>query len=236
MKENFIEVDKDTLKEVSYAKGRVLIASENSNKIEGEVQVVVNGRKYCVQVVEEETFRTVVSIESTVTSEAEVEDDEVDNTGDDRDASNDKEEDLVDDVERQRKEHPFDKAEEAEKFVEDERLEKGDNGSHKSVLGKEPNVEKSLLQKETVGDMAATNQRNNGSEERLNEESSNSVQGLDSIVQDSQSPLNEECLESINNGSQVQNIEAHEGNERQQERERVNEDASSHAVMFLTPV
>lgn len=53
---------------------------------------------------------------------------------------------------------------------------------------------------------------------------------MDSIVQDSQSPLNEECLESINNGSQVQNIEAHEGNERQQERERVNEDASSHAV------
>ncbi|KAG5554798.1 hypothetical protein RHGRI_012379 [Rhododendron griersonianum] len=220
---SFIEVDNDTLKEISYAKARILIASESSNKIEGEVQLIVNGRKSCVQVVEEETFRTVTSTVHTGNPEAEIQDDEVDNTGDDKDASRNKEVNLADDMERQRKEYSDDKVEEAEKFEEDERDENSDNGSHQSVVGKEPNVEKSPLQVETVGDMA---QRNIVSDERFNEESSNSVQGLDSIVQDSQSPLNEECLESINNSSQVQNTEAHEGNEQEQERERDIEDTS----------
>ncbi|XP_058180116.1 uncharacterized protein LOC131298656 [Rhododendron vialii] len=206
----FIEVDNGTLKEVSYAKGRVLIATENSNKIEGEVQLMVNGRKYCVQVVEEGTFRTISSVEHVANPEAEVEDDEVENTSDYRDASSNKEENLVDDMEMQRKMYSDDKVEEAEKFEEDERVEKSENGSYQSVLGKEPNVENSPLQEETVGDRA---QGNNGSDGRFNEESSNSVQGLDSIVPDSQSPLNEECFESIKNSCQIQNIEAHGGTE-----------------------
>ncbi|KAF7152758.1 hypothetical protein RHSIM_Rhsim01G0095600 [Rhododendron simsii] len=140
----------------------------------------------------------------------EVEDDEVENTSEDRDASSNKEENLVDDTERQRKMYSDDKVEEDEKFEEDERVEKSDNGSYQSVLGKEPNVEKSPLQEETVGDRA---QGNNGSDGRFNEESSNSVQGLDSIVTDSQSPLKEECFESIKNSCQTQNIEAHGGDE-----------------------
>ncbi|KAG5550312.1 hypothetical protein RHGRI_015314 [Rhododendron griersonianum] len=65
---------------------------------------------------------------------------------------------------------------------------------------------------------------NNDSEGRNNEESINSVHGLDSIVQDSQTPLNEDCLESVNNSSQVQNTETQVGLEQEQERERVNEE------------
>ncbi|KAG5527464.1 hypothetical protein RHGRI_028380 [Rhododendron griersonianum] len=215
------------MREVSYAKGRVLIATEISNKIEGEVQLSVNGRNYFVQVVEEETFRSIVSTVHGVVSEAKVQDDDVDNTGDDRDASCKKDGNLVDDMERQRKVYPDDKVEEAEKFEEAEMAEKSNNYSHQPVLGKKPNVEKPPLQEETVGDMA---QGNNNSDERINEESSNSVHGLDSIVQDSQSPLNEECFESINNSSQVQNTEFHE---QVQERERINEEAIIPVVVLV---
>ncbi|KAG5564603.1 hypothetical protein RHGRI_000706 [Rhododendron griersonianum] len=153
--------------------------------------------------------------ESSFTEAAEKEDDEVDNTDDDRVASSKKEEHLVDDMEKQRNDFSDDKVE------EDEKGENSDDGSHQSGLGKEPIFEKPPFQEKTVGDMA---RGNNDLEGRNNEESINSVHGLDSIVQDSQTPLNEDCLESVNNSSSIQNTEIQKGFEQEQERERVNEE------------
>ncbi|KAG5561683.1 hypothetical protein RHGRI_004660 [Rhododendron griersonianum] len=98
--------------------------------------------------VEEETFRTVSPTKHFSNPKAKEEDDEVDNTDDDMDASSKKEENAVDDMEKQRNELSDDKVEEAEKG------ENSDNGSHQSGLGKEPIFEKPPFQEKTVGDMA----------------------------------------------------------------------------------
>ncbi|KAF7132436.1 hypothetical protein RHSIM_Rhsim09G0077300 [Rhododendron simsii] len=182
-----IEVDSDTLREVSFAKGRLLIATENPNRIEGEVQFIVNGRRYNVRVVEEETFSTVITTHQVSNPEAEEEDDEVDKIDGNRNASSKKNGDLMDDTEKQKTNYSDDMAKRG-----DEEAEKGDNnvinGSHQSaVLG---NIEDG---------------------EGFNEESTNSVHGLDSIVQDSQSPLFDDGHDSISNRFQVQNINAQKG-------------------------
>lgn len=51
--------------------------------------------------------------------------------------------------------------------------------------------------------------------EGFNEESTNSVHGLDSIVQDSQSPLFDDGHDSISNRFQVQNINAQKGDKQE---------------------
>ncbi|KAF7134674.1 hypothetical protein RHSIM_Rhsim08G0178600 [Rhododendron simsii] len=123
----FIEVDSDTLREVSFDKGRVLI-SESPNKIGGEVQLIVDERKYTVRVEEEVTFRTVTLTNQAViheaSSEPEEEDGEVDKTVDDMDASKNKQYNLVDDMEKQKNRISDDRAKnngkEAEKFENNE--------------------------------------------------------------------------------------------------------------------
>lgn len=126
-----IEVDSDTLREVSFAKGRLLIATENPNRIEGEVQFIVNGRRYNVRVVEEETFSTVITTHQVSNPEAEEEDDEVDKIDGNRNASSKKNGDLMDDMEKQKTNYSDDMAKRG-----DEEAEKGDNnvinGSHQS--------------------------------------------------------------------------------------------------------
>ncbi|KAG5556813.1 hypothetical protein RHGRI_007163 [Rhododendron griersonianum] len=62
---------------------------------------------------------------------------------------------------------------------------------------------------------------NHVSGESNNEESNTSIRGLDSIVQDSQSPLIEECFDSTIKSSQVQNAEAHLGDNQEQEKEKI---------------
>ncbi|KAG5534334.1 hypothetical protein RHGRI_022459 [Rhododendron griersonianum] len=123
------------------------------------------------------------------------------------DANNKKEEISMDDMEKQRNKMSDDleknKEEEAEK---DERRDI--NGSPQSGLEKEPFHKKPPLQDKTVED---TSLGNSDTSERNNEESTNSVHGLDSIVPDSQSPLEEECFESVNNSRQSQNTGAQEG-------------------------
>ncbi|KAG5560703.1 hypothetical protein RHGRI_003890 [Rhododendron griersonianum] len=56
--------------------------------------------------------------------------------------------------------------------------------------------------------------------ENSNEESINSFLGLDSIVQDSQSPLNEDCIESAKDSSQRQYTEAQAGDKQGQGKDR----------------
>lgn len=52
-----------------------------------------------------------------------------------------------------------------------------------------------------------------------NEESINSAIGLESIVQDSQSPLNEECLKSAKNSCQLHLTEAQAGENQEQDKD-----------------
>ncbi|KAI8572835.1 hypothetical protein RHMOL_Rhmol01G0231200 [Rhododendron molle] len=40
---HFLEVDEETLKEVSFDKGKVLIATENTSKISDKIQFIVDG-------------------------------------------------------------------------------------------------------------------------------------------------------------------------------------------------
>ncbi|KAI8530606.1 hypothetical protein RHMOL_Rhmol11G0072300 [Rhododendron molle] len=58
---DFIEVDETTLQEASYEKGRILIATENPSKIEGKIQLIVEGKRYMIRVEEEQSFRIVKS-------------------------------------------------------------------------------------------------------------------------------------------------------------------------------
>ncbi|XP_058203039.1 uncharacterized protein LOC131317507 [Rhododendron vialii] len=86
---HFIEVDDNTLREVSFEKGRFLIATEKSCKIEGKVQLIVEGKRFMVSVEEEESFRIVSSSKQVSSPGSEVskpteEDDDVDSTSDDK--------------------------------------------------------------------------------------------------------------------------------------------------------
>lgn len=53
-----IEVGEETMQETSFAKGRVLIVTNEADKIVEEVRMVIRGREYMVRVVEEETALT----------------------------------------------------------------------------------------------------------------------------------------------------------------------------------
>ncbi|KAG5546852.1 hypothetical protein RHGRI_018878 [Rhododendron griersonianum] len=163
------------------------------------------------RVEEEDTFRTVSSKGQASNSEVEEEDDYVEDTDDDRDANSKKEENPMDDMENQKNKSSDDRAKNKEE--EDVKSDNRDiNGSHQHGLEEEPDLEKTPIQEKTVG-------------ESRNEESFNSIHGLESIVQDSQSPLIEECVESANHCSQIQNREAQQGKNQEQvkEKERVND-------------
>lgn len=56
---NFLQVDEPTLKEVSYEKGRLLIATEQSQKISGFIELDILGKVYMVRVEEESSFRII---------------------------------------------------------------------------------------------------------------------------------------------------------------------------------
>lgn len=207
---------------------------------------MVEGRRYNVRVEEEVTFRTVTATNQVVNHEAnsepEDEDDEVVKISDDMDGSKNMHDNSEDGMDKQDNRISNDRAknngEEAEvsENKEEEAEKVGNNGlndSHHSggeklpafqeavyEIDKEPIHKKPPLQEKTIGDMAHGNSETS---ERNYDESINSVHGLDSIVPDSQSPLEEECFESVYNSNQSQNIRAHEGNKSEQEKESVDD-------------
>lgn len=61
---NFIAVDEDTLKETSFTKVKILIASKSQSKIEEEINMDANGRIHLVRVFEESSSRILQSIPS----------------------------------------------------------------------------------------------------------------------------------------------------------------------------
>ncbi|KAF7114510.1 hypothetical protein RHSIM_RhsimUnG0085900 [Rhododendron simsii] len=180
---------------------------ENGGKDEGNTisvqALMVDRRKYTVTMEEEESFRTVISTnrvpDYVVNSAPEEEDDEVDNEDGDKDASKEKEDNLVDDMDKQRVKNSVDRAkineEEAEKLKE-----RGFNGRHQSGLEKEPTHKNQAVQGAMPIGIPNT-------VESSTKESSNSAHGLVSFVQDSQSPINEECLHGANCRSQDQSAE-----------------------------
>ncbi|KAI8567676.1 hypothetical protein RHMOL_Rhmol02G0140200 [Rhododendron molle] len=52
---NFVELDNETLRDLSFAKGKVLIATEEPNKIDKWIQLEVQGLIYDVHVIEDYT-------------------------------------------------------------------------------------------------------------------------------------------------------------------------------------
>lgn len=214
-----IEVDSDTLREASYAKGRILIATENHNKIEGEVQLVVDGGNYRVRVEEEESFRTIPSINMApsfeISSENKEEDDDVDRVENELEANKTKIGCSVDDVETQENERLDNRAK-----ISGEEAEKAEinciKRSHQAGLEKEQVHEESPAQRKCIGDEHSENIHGSGNNV---EENNNSDLGLDSIVQDSQSPLIEDCIESTlknqdeeKEANEVNNIGAYDSN------------------------
>ncbi|KAF7126497.1 hypothetical protein RHSIM_Rhsim11G0186100 [Rhododendron simsii] len=172
--------------------------------------------EYSVRVEEEDTFRTVPSTNlvsnSEVNSENEKEDDEVDRVDDVLDASKTMKQNSVDDMEKQGNEISDDRAKINEE--EAERVETNCvNGSHQAGLEKEPVHEESPAQRKSGGGKHIENSASceNSIEESL-------VHGLDSIVQDSQSPLAEECVESVQNNFQGLNAEPNLGDNQDQEK------------------
>ncbi|KAG5532503.1 hypothetical protein RHGRI_026952 [Rhododendron griersonianum] len=211
------------MREVSFSKGRILIATENPNKIEGEIQLAVNGRNYRERVEEEDTFRTVTSSNLVssfeVNSENEEDDAEVDRIDDELDASKINNRKSVDDMESQGNETLVDSAkinkEEAQK-VETKCI----NGSHQSELEKEP----AFKEPADFGRSERVKHNENfGCCDNINEVSTNSTHGLDSIVQDSLSPVDEDCVESIQKNIQAQNAESNlDGNNDQEKHIELN--------------
>lgn len=57
---NFLKIDEDTLKESSYVKARILIATDQIEKLEGYIDLCIDGVKYTVRVTEEDTFRFIM--------------------------------------------------------------------------------------------------------------------------------------------------------------------------------
>lgn len=57
----FLKTDEDTLNESSYVKARILIATNQIHKLEGYVDLIVDGVKYSVRVIEEDSFRFITN-------------------------------------------------------------------------------------------------------------------------------------------------------------------------------
>lgn len=69
---HFLKVDDNTLSGKSYEKGKVLIATEHIHKVEGYMELVVDGLSYSIRVEEEESFRKIASSNSLIDQEIEV--------------------------------------------------------------------------------------------------------------------------------------------------------------------
>ncbi|KAG5550627.1 hypothetical protein RHGRI_015539 [Rhododendron griersonianum] len=86
------------------------------------------------------------------------------------------------------------------------------NGSHQSELEKEPAAHGRSER--------GKHNENFDSCDNINEVSTNSDHGLDSIVQDSQSPVVEDCVESVQKNTQAQNAEFYLDGNQDQEKGR----------------
>ncbi|KAI8527168.1 hypothetical protein RHMOL_Rhmol12G0054800 [Rhododendron molle] len=201
---HFIEVNRETLMETSYAMGRILIVTEISDKFEGKIQLLLDGISFVIRVEEEDSFG-VVSPPHQVSSSA---------------VSRDGEDDEVDRNDSWKK-----KAKQLGELA----INVG-----AIILPEDINLY-SLLPKS-----AAPIQFN--TLEDSHDESSNSTHVLDSIVQDSLSPLQEKSLESGHPNRQVQprenqiveNLEQEQekGLEQEQNSEKVSQTATNSGVII----
>lgn len=224
---HFIEVDDRTLRELSFEKGRVLLATDNPNKIVGIIQLIVDGSKYNVRVEEESSFRVVTSSSQFSSFGSKVigeEEDDVDRSKDDKENKRTRGKKQVDDMGKQ-------KDVEASVVADVGAFNAAntshdvfplDDVPHQARAGLEfkfgmaadalnaigVKVQHSLVPKSA--DLTLQKET-----EDSNDHISNSSQGLVSFVQDSRSPPQEECQ-----GAESTNIEAKIG-EAQEEVEKV---------------
>ncbi|KAF7132286.1 hypothetical protein RHSIM_Rhsim09G0039900 [Rhododendron simsii] len=212
------QVDENTLKEKSFEKGRFLIATESSKRIEGKIQLIVEGKNYVIRVEEEETFRTVCSNKKFYSSGSRQvrEDDDVDRGGRDLDASKDQPKGDMADAEHD-VEHEVEHVEINDHHIQSPKT------SHMMIPDTETSMvaatvttpiqknHNSLLPKSAgvlAPDASVTNNVSN---------SISSSHDFYSFVQDSNSPSTKELSESETSSTKTQDEEAHFSNQLDQE-------------------
>ncbi|KAF7120561.1 hypothetical protein RHSIM_Rhsim13G0125400 [Rhododendron simsii] len=226
---HFIEVDDNTLREKSYEKGRLLIATDNFRKIEGIMQITVERKVYEIIVEEEETFRIISSSKDFSNSGSEADGDGDDMAEADKDAK--KNADWVEE-DKDANTPPKIQSEKDETNrgdkVNDVEVTDTCNGGLKNIdqeiaRNKEKEVRQSMADKTTnalgVGNHQSWEPRSANStspltaDEGINEVNSNSTHGLDSLVPDSQSPSKGESHRAKVSKNQVQSVGAQEAGE-----------------------
>ncbi|KAF7143126.1 hypothetical protein RHSIM_Rhsim05G0075400 [Rhododendron simsii] len=230
---HFIEVDENALREKSYEKGRLLIATDNFRKIEGIMQITVERKVYEIIVEEEETFRIISSSKDFSNSGSEADGDGDDMAEADKDAK--KNADWVEEDEDANTppkiQSEKDETNRGDK-VNDVEVTDTCNGGLKNIdqeiaRNKEKEVRQSMADKTTnalgVGNHQSWEPRSANStsplttDEGINEVNSNSTHGLDSLVPDSQTPSKGESERAEVSKNQVQSVGAQEAGEAEME-------------------
>lgn len=221
---HFIQVDDNTLREKSYEKGRLLLATDNFKKIEGIMQITVERKVYEIVVEEEETFRIISSSKDFSNSGSEADGDGDDMAEADKDAKKnaDWEEEDKDANSPPKIQSEKDETNRGDKVNDVEVIDTCNGGlkniDQESARNKEKEVRQSMADKTTN----ALGVRNNQSweprsanstspltvDEGINEVNSNSTHALDSLVLDSQSPSKGESQRVEASKNHIQSVGA----------------------------
>lgn len=175
---------------MSFEEGRILIATEESNKIDEIIKLKVNGKQYEVRVVESESFRTVQSIQNCCRSI------EVPQQEDDDDVDNSKDEVADNEIEDQSKGNKKAKesTEDSGKLLNEvatsqhavENINEEEQKTPECPVKEGPN--KQVLNQPTQNVLLALEGANS-----IHEGESIASHGLASYVEDSEGPIMEAC-------------------------------------------
>lgn len=88
----FLMVDENTLKESSFVRAKILIATDHAHPIHGHLEMIVDKAKYHIRILEEESFRSIESsffpyivyVSALGNKDAQEDVDDVDTSSDDR--------------------------------------------------------------------------------------------------------------------------------------------------------
>ncbi|KAF7112719.1 hypothetical protein RHSIM_RhsimUnG0200600 [Rhododendron simsii] len=223
---HFIEVDDNTLREKSYEKGRLLIATDNFRKIEGTIQLTVERKVYEIIVEEEESFRVVRSSKDFSSSGSEADGEDDDMADSDKDANKD-----ADWAEGDKKANTSpiiqsDKDKTNKECVKNDMEGSATNNESIKAIDQEHASNKATVVRQSMADTtinvveegkhrslepkSANSTSPNGADDGFNEVNSNSTHGLDSMVLESQSPSKGESQKFGVPKNQDQSVEVQE--------------------------
>lgn len=215
----FIEVDENTLKEISYDKGRILIVTEKCTRI-GQIQISVGEIQYKVRIEEHESFRTILSSmqPSMQGPQSANEDDDVDYGKDRRDANKAidspiRNQQVEKDVQLENKKDDLESDENGDGNLND--LLKDNNlplrVEELQIINADNNVlllEEQQYQVPRLGGTLALN-----GVDGIDGENSNEINGLEFIVEDSDGPISliRKMQDEVNSGWLIKNTQSIEG-------------------------